>query len=137
MVGHTFSKAAAVVFTARGCIAIAHVRMDPTNREAIEQYYDLLEKILQQTDLMKFPAQMYETRAVFHWILILLTSLPKKDKRRFVTKYQERRKKITVQGCVNAIGQSIPSMVIFEGKYLNYISVDHKRNSLNILWYEW
>ena len=27
---------------------------------------------------------------------------------------------ITVLGCVNAIGQSIPPMVIFEGKYLNH-----------------
>ena len=31
-----------------------------------------------------------------------------------------KKEQITVLGCVNAIGQSIPPMVIFEGKYLNY-----------------
>ena len=31
-----------------------------------------------------------------------------------------KKDQITVLGCVNAIGQSIPSMVIFEGKHLNH-----------------
>jgi len=37
-------------------------------------------------------------------------------------KYRQSGKKeqITVIGCGNAIGQSIPPMVIFEEKYLNY-----------------
>jgi len=37
-------------------------------------------------------------------------------------KYRQSGKKelITVIGCGNAIGHSIPLMVIFEGKYLNY-----------------
>ena len=30
-----------------------------------------------------------------------------------------KKEQITVLGCVNAIGQAIPPMVIFEGKYLN------------------
>ena len=30
-----------------------------------------------------------------------------------------KKEEITVPGCGNAIGQSIPPMVIFEGKYLN------------------
>jgi len=31
-----------------------------------------------------------------------------------------KKEQITVIGCGNAIGLSIPAMVIFEGKYLNY-----------------
>ncbi len=31
-----------------------------------------------------------------------------------------KKEPITVLGCANAIGQSIPSMLIFEEKYLNY-----------------
>lgn len=31
-----------------------------------------------------------------------------------------KKEQITVLGCANAIGQSIPPMVIFEGKYLNH-----------------
>ncbi len=31
-----------------------------------------------------------------------------------------KKEQITVLGCANAIGQPIPPMVIFEGKYLNH-----------------
>ena len=31
-----------------------------------------------------------------------------------------KKEQITIVGCVNAIGQSIPLLVIFEGKYLNH-----------------
>ena len=37
----------------------AHVRMDSTNREAIEQCYNLLEDTLQKHDLSNCPAQIY------------------------------------------------------------------------------
>ena len=35
-------------------------------------------------------------------------------------KQSGKKEQIAVIGCGNAIGQSIPPMVIFEGKYLNY-----------------
>ena len=39
--------------------ATGHVRMDSTIREAIEQYFDLLEETLKKHDLSDFPAQIY------------------------------------------------------------------------------
>ena len=37
-----------------------------------------------------------------------------------IAKRGQKKDQITIVACVNAIGQALPPMVIFEGKYLNH-----------------
>ena len=101
--------------------ATAHVRMDSTNRKAIKQYYNLLEETLQQNGLMNSPAQIYNMDE---------SGMPldphppnvvaQKGQKKVRYRVSGKKEQITVLGCVNAIGQSLPPMVIFEGKHLNH-----------------
>ena len=101
--------------------ATAHVRMDSTNKEAIKQYYDLLEDTLQEHHLSNNAAQIYNMdesgMPLDHRPPNVIARRGQKKVRYRVAGKKEQ---ITVIGCVNAIGQSIPPMVIFEGKYLNH-----------------
>ena len=95
--------------------------MDSTNREAIEQYFDLLEETLTKHDLSDFPAQIYNMDESG----VPLDPRPpnvvaEKGQKKVRYRVSGKKDQITVLGCVNAIGQSIPPMVIFEGKYLNH-----------------
>ncbi len=99
----------------------AHVRMDSVNKKTICAYYNLLEKTLEKYKLTNSPAQIYNMDE---------TGMPldprppnivaKRGQKKVRQRVSEKKEKITVLGCANAIRQSIPPMVIFEGKYLNY-----------------
>ena len=101
--------------------ATAQVRMESTNRVAIEEYFNLLESTLQQYNLADSPAQIYNMDE---------TGMPldhrppsviaKRGQKKVRSRVSGRKEQITVIGCGNAVGQSIPPMVIFEGKYLNH-----------------
>ena len=94
--------------------------MDATNKEAIEAY-NLLEETLQKHDLSNHPAQIYNMDE---------SGMPldphppniiaKRGQKKVRYRVSGKKEQITILGCTNAIGQAIPPMVIFEGKYLNY-----------------
>ena len=95
--------------------------MDSTNKKTICAYYNLLEETLQKNNLSHSPAQIYSMDE---------TGMPldprppnvvaKRGQKKVCHRVSGKKEQITVLGCANAIGQVIPPMVIFEGKYLNY-----------------
>ncbi len=99
----------------------AHVRMDSVNKEAIEGYFDLLEDTLKEHNLMNSPGQLYNMdesgMPLDHRCPNVVVRRGEKKVRYRVSGKKEQ---ITILGCANALGQTVPPMVIFEGKYLNY-----------------
>lgn len=99
----------------------AHIRMDSVNKESIQHYYDLLESTLKEHNLQDSPGQIYNMDE---------TGIPldprapniivKRGQKKVRYRQSGKKEQISVIGCGNAAGQSIPPMVIFEGKYLNY-----------------
>ena len=91
----------------------AHVRLDCTRKEVINQYYDLLE----DNDLKDHPAQIYNMDESG----MPLDPRPpkvitKQGQKRVCYRVSVKKEQIIVLGYVNAISQSIPPMIIFEGK---------------------
>ena len=101
--------------------ATAHVRMNAVNKETIDGYFDLLEETLNVHGLMNSPGQLYNMDESG----IPLDSRPpnviaKRGQKKVRYRTAGNKDQITVIGCANAAGQSVPPMVIFEGKYLNH-----------------
>ena len=98
----------------------AHICMDSMNRESMEAYFNLLEDTLKEPDLMNRPAQIYNMDESGMPLDARPPNVVAKRGQKKV-RYQQPGKKeqISVIGYPNAVGQSIPLMVIFEGKYLN------------------
>ena len=99
----------------------AHIRMDSVNKESIQHYYDLLETTLKEHNLQDCPGQIYNMDETG----IPLDPRPpniivKRGQKKVRYRQSGKKEQISVIGCGNAAGQSIPPMVIFEGKYLNY-----------------
>ena len=98
----------------------AHIRMNSVNRESMESYFNLLEGTLSEHDLMNHPAQIYNMDESG----MPLDARPpnviaKRGQKKVRYRQAGKKEQITVIACANAVGQSIPPMVIFEGKYLN------------------
>lgn len=95
--------------------ATAHIRMDSTTNDAIVQYYNLLEKTLLDHNVSENSAQIYNMdesgMPLVHRPPNVIARRGQKKVRYRVAGKQEQ---ISVIGCVKAIGQSIPPMVIFE-----------------------
>jgi len=104
---------------------------DAISQESISWYFDLLESRLKEHQLEDCPGQIYNMDETG----MPLNPRPLNIIAKSEVNYRQSGKKeqITVIGCGNAIGQSIPPMVIFEGKYLNY----EWWSTWNYLWYEW
>lgn len=104
--------------------ATAHVRMDCTNSAALENYFNLLEKYLEKVGS---PAQIYNMDESG----VPLDPRPpnivtKRGQKRVRYRVSGKKEQIAVIGCVKAIGNSIPPMIIFEGKYLNHLWTHHE-----------
>jgi hypothetical protein len=104
--------------------ATAHVRMDCTNSAALSNYFNLLEKYLKK---VASPAQIYNMDESG----IPLDPRPpniltKRGQKKVRYRVSGKKEQITVIGCVNAIGNSVPPMIIFEGKYLNHLWTRHE-----------
>ncbi len=94
----------------------AHVRMDCTSRAVLTKCFALLRTYLDGIDN---PANMDESG-------IPLDPRPpnviaKCGQKKVRYRVSGKKEQIIVIWCINAIGQSLPSMIIFEGKYLNYL----------------
>ena len=95
--------------------------MNSVNKESISYYFDLLESTLTENSLIDSPGQIYNMDE---------TGMPldprppniiaKSGQKKVNYRQSEKKEQITVIGCGNAAGQSIPPMVIFEGKYLDH-----------------
>ena len=112
--------------------ATAQVWMESTNRVAIEEYFNLLESTLQQYNLADNPAQIYNMDGL---ACPPPNVIAKRGQKKVRSHVSGRKEQITVIGYSNAVGQSIPAMIIFEGKYLNHQwTVGGVRH---VLWHEW
>ena len=101
--------------------ATAHVHMNAVNKETMESYFNLLEETLNEHGLMNSPGQLYNMDESG----VPLDSRPpnviaKRGQKKVRYRTIGSKDQITVIGCANAAGQSVPPMVIFEGKYLNH-----------------
>lgn len=94
--------------------------MDSVNREKMESYFNVLEDTLKECGLMNHPAQIYNMDESG----MPLDARPpnviaKRGQKKVCYRQSGKKEQISVIDCANTVGQSIPPMVIFEGKYLN------------------
>ena len=100
--------------------ATANVRMDCLNKETMAEYFNLLESVLTDNDLLSSPGQIYNVDETG----VPLDHRPpkvvtKRGQRKVRCRTSGNRSQITVIGCVSACGQAIPPFVIFDAKSLN------------------
>ena len=99
----------------------ARVRIDAmNNREALESYFTLLKKIMEENKLTDKPGQVYnvdETGMPLDHRPPKVLAVKGQKKVRYCT--SGNKSQITVIGCVNATGTAIPPFVIFDAKSLN------------------
>ena len=99
----------------------ANARMSAMdNKEAIERYFTILEDVLTENNLADKPSQIYNVDESgmpldHHPPRILV----KKGQRKVRYRTSGNKSQVTVVGCVNAAGSSIPPFVIFDAKSLN------------------
>ena len=99
--------------------SIAREKM--TSRDVFDSYFKMLKETLEEYDLMDKPAQIYncdESGMPLEHKLPKTISLKGTKKVRQVT--SGNKTQITVLGCANAAGQTIPPMVVFSGKRFNH-----------------
>ena len=99
----------------------ARVRIDAmNNREALESYFTLFKKIMEENKLTDKPGQLYnvdETGMPLDHRPPKVLAVKGQKKVRYCT--SGNKSQITVIGCVNATGTAIPPFVIFDAKSLN------------------
>ena len=99
----------------------AHVRMDAINQETLDQYFSLLKEVLHEHNLEANPAQIYNMDESGIPLDFKTPNIVTETGSRKV-RYRQSGKKgqITIVACVNATGQAIPPMIIFDAKNLNH-----------------
>lgn len=106
--------------TLRSGDATANVRMDAVNEQTMTAYFDLLKDVFDQLNLKDHPECIYNMDETG---IPLEPCPPKIITRKGVKKVRYRtsgqKTQITVIGCGNATGQSIPPFIIFSAKQLN------------------
>ena len=97
--------------------ATAMACMEAISVDTIEQYYDLLNEVLEKKNLKQPPGQIYKCRRISNGPQTLATKsghLERAEKVKCRTSGDKSQ--ITVVGCVSAVGQAIPPFVIFKAK---------------------
>ena len=113
----------------------ANVRMDAmANKEALDNYFKLLKEVMEENDLMDKPGQIYNVdesgMPLDHRPPRVLTT--KREKKvRYRT--SGNKSQITVIGCVNAAGQTIPPLFANLRRDLNTLTSDEE---IFEKWYE-
>ena len=99
---------------------IANVRMDCLNKKVMNDYFDKLKKTLEENNLMKNPAQIYN---VDETGMPLDHHPPKvvaiKGQKKVRSRTSGNKSQVTVIACVSATGHTLPPFVIFDAKSLN------------------
>ena len=92
------------------------------DKEALDNYFILLKSILDENDLLDKPGQIYNVDEsgipLDHRSPRVLTKRGHK-KVRYATSGNKSQITIIIVGCINAIGQALPSFIIFDAKNLN------------------
>ena len=98
-----------------------NVRMDAINKETIDPYFSLLKEVLDTYQLVDDPAQIYNVDESgmpldFKTPNVVAETGSKK------AQYCQGGKKgqVTIVACVNAVGQAIPPMIVFDTKNLKH-----------------
>ena len=101
--------------------SISHVRMDAVNKETMDHYFLLLKDTLDEHNLRDKPEQIYN---VDESGLPLDPKAPniitEKGSKNVRYRQSGRKGQVTIVACSNAVGQTIPPMVIFDAKNLNH-----------------
>ena len=95
--------------------------MDAINKETIDHYFSLLKEVLDTHKLTDHPAQIYNVDESgmpldFKTPNVVAETGSKK------VRYRQSGKKgqVTIVACANAVGQTIPPMIIFDAKNLKH-----------------
>ena len=101
--------------------AFSQARAEMSNRDTFIAYFELLHQTLTKHKLLDRPAQIYNCDESG---IPLEHNLPKIVAQRGTKKVRQRssgnKAQVSILACANAIGQTIPPMVIFSGKKFNY-----------------
>ena len=100
----------------------AHVRMDAVNKDTIDHYFSLLRDTLTTHGLLDKPSQIYnvdETGVPFNPRLPKIITAKRRGTKEVRYRSSGRKGQITIVACANAIGQAIPSMIIYDAARLN------------------
>jgi len=111
----------------------AHVCMDAISQESFSRYFDLLKSTLKKHQLEDCPDQIYNMDETGMPLDPRSPNTIAKSGQKGKLQAVRQKGANKVIGCGNAIDQSIPPIVIFEGNYLNY----EWWSTWNYLWYEW
>ncbi len=101
--------------------AFSLAREKMTNPEVFKNYFELLKETLLEYNLMDRPSQIYncdESGMPLEHKLPRIISAKGAKKIRQIT--SGNKTQITILGCCNATGQTIPPMVVFTGKHFNF-----------------
>ena len=98
--------------------ATAHVRMDATNEKVMKAYYDLLQKILEESNLMNSSAQLYNMDETL--TLTLLISLIGVVKRKFGIVCPERKNRSQHSGVEMPLASPSHRWLFLKANYLNH-----------------
>ena len=103
--------------TLRTPASLSTARARASDPESIKLYFDLLEETLVENELMSRPGQIYNMDETG---LPLDPKPPKtvhvKGTKKAIASTSGDKSQITAVGCVNAVGQAIPPMVIWDRK---------------------
>ena len=99
---------------------ITNVRMDSVNKETMDNYFSLLKDTLEEYDLLNKPSQIYNVdetgKPLDHRPPKIVTT---RGQRKVRCRTSGNKSQITVIACVSAVGQVIPTFVVFDSKSLN------------------
>ena len=107
--------------TLRRVEKLSYARFVASNPVILNHYFDLLEKTLQDNELVDSPSQVFNCDETG---LPLLQCNPSsvigvKGQKHPQALTAETKEYVTVLGCINAAGYAIPPLVIFAGKSIN------------------
>ena len=108
----------------RGGDSTAHSRMDAINKETLCHYFKLLKDVLDECGLLDNPAQIYNVDESGIPFDFKTPNVVAENRFQEDTVSSSRKKgkkgQVTIVACVNARGQALSPMVIFDAKNLNY-----------------
>ena len=85
----------------------------------MKQYFDLLHNVLIEHDMLDKPVQLYNMDETGMPIDARPLNVVAKKKKKVRYRKAGNKSQVTVVGCVNAVGQVIPPIVIFDAKTFN------------------
>ena len=100
----------------------AHVRMDAVNEDTIDHYFSLLHDTLTTHGSLDKPSQIYnidKSGVPFNPRPPKIITAKGRGTKKVQHQSSGRKGQITIVTCTNAIGQAIPSMIIYDAAQLN------------------